>query len=216
MTSAASATCARARCCRIARSTNCASSTRSTWAPSATPTWRRASSRRAFCCGLRFELDQYINLRPVKLYPGVETPAEGQRARGHRLRRRAREHRRTYTRHGRLPVQGHAPGGRRSQMHRPRASGVERCLRYAFELTRKSQQRRQASCTLCGKTNVLTYVHDLWERAFHEMGEGVPGHQARLRPRRRHLHVVRQEPGVVRRDRDRATCSATSSPTSAR
>ena len=41
--------------------------------------------------------------------------------------------------------------------------------------------------TLCGKTNVLTYAFDLWERAFHEIGaEGLPRHQARLRPRRRH------------------------------
>ena len=46
---------------------------------------------------------------------------------------------------------------------------VDRCLRYAFELTRKRNKKK--TLALCGKTNVLTYVYDLWERAFHEMGE---------------------------------------------
>jgi 3-isopropylmalate dehydrogenase len=50
---------------------------------------------------------------------------------------------------------------------------VERCLRYAFEYTRK--RNRKKTLALCGKTNVLTYVFDLWERAFHEIGEaGYP------------------------------------------
>ncbi len=46
---------------------------------------------------------------------------------------------------------------------------VERCLRYAFELTRKRDKKK--TLALCGKTNVLTNVYDLWERAFHEIGE---------------------------------------------
>jgi 3-isopropylmalate dehydrogenase len=46
---------------------------------------------------------------------------------------------------------------------------VDRCLRYAFELTRRRGRRK--TLALCGKTNVLTYVYDLWERAFHEMGD---------------------------------------------
>jgi len=46
---------------------------------------------------------------------------------------------------------------------------VERCLRYAFEYTRKRNKRN--TLALCGKTNVLTYVFDLWERAFHEIGK---------------------------------------------
>jgi 3-isopropylmalate dehydrogenase len=46
---------------------------------------------------------------------------------------------------------------------------VDRCLRYAFEYTRKRNKRK--TLALCGKTNVLTYVFDLWERAFHEMGQ---------------------------------------------
>ena len=47
--------------------------------------------------------------------------------------------------------------------------GVERCLRYAFEYARERNRGRKV--TLCGKTNVLTNVLDLWERVFHEIGE---------------------------------------------
>ena len=47
--------------------------------------------------------------------------------------------------------------------------GVERCLRYAFEYTRKRNKGK--TLTLCGKTNVLTYAFDLWERTFHAVGE---------------------------------------------
>ncbi len=46
---------------------------------------------------------------------------------------------------------------------------VQRCLRYAFEFCRKRNKRK--TLALCGKTNVLTYVFDLWERVFHEIGE---------------------------------------------
>jgi 3-isopropylmalate dehydrogenase len=47
--------------------------------------------------------------------------------------------------------------------------GVDRALRYAFEYARKRNKNK--TLTLCGKTNVLTYLYGLWERAFHEMGE---------------------------------------------
>jgi 3-isopropylmalate dehydrogenase len=46
---------------------------------------------------------------------------------------------------------------------------VERCIRYAFEFTRRRNRAR--TLTLCGKTNVLTYAFDLWERVFHAVGE---------------------------------------------
>jgi len=46
---------------------------------------------------------------------------------------------------------------------------VERCLRYAFEYTRS--HGRKSTLALCGKTNVLTYAYDLWERVFHEVGD---------------------------------------------
>ncbi|HVM46644.1 MAG TPA: isocitrate/isopropylmalate family dehydrogenase, partial [Candidatus Acidoferrum sp.] len=47
--------------------------------------------------------------------------------------------------------------------------GVERCLRYAFEFARR--RNKDKKLTLSGKTNVLTYAFDLWERAFHEIGQ---------------------------------------------
>ena len=51
-------------------------------------------------------------------------------------------------------------------------AGVERCIRYAFDFTRKRNKRKQL--TLCGKTNVLTYAWDLWERTFYEVAEEYP------------------------------------------
>jgi 3-isopropylmalate dehydrogenase len=47
--------------------------------------------------------------------------------------------------------------------------GVERCLRYAFEYARK--RKKDNKLTLCGKTNVLTFAFDLWERVFNEIGD---------------------------------------------
>jgi 3-isopropylmalate dehydrogenase len=50
--------------------------------------------------------------------------------------------------------------------------GVERCIRYAFEVARKRAGRRKL--TFCGKTNVLTFAHDLWQRVFDEVARGFP------------------------------------------
>ena len=51
--------------------------------------------------------------------------------------------------------------------------GVERCVRFAFDLTRK--RNRGNKLTLCGKTNVLTYAFNLWERTFYEVAKEYPG-----------------------------------------
>lgn len=117
---------------------------------------------------LRFELDQYINLRPIKLYPGVETP----------LKDKGPEHidyvvvrentGDVYTGIGGVTMKG-TPSEVAIQSMVYNRFQVERCLRYAFEYTRKRNKRK--TLALCGKTNVLTYVYDLWERAFHEIGE---------------------------------------------
>jgi 3-isopropylmalate dehydrogenase len=50
--------------------------------------------------------------------------------------------------------------------------GVERCLRYAFQYTQKRNKAKKL--TLCGKTNVLTYAFDLWERTFNELAKEFP------------------------------------------
>ncbi len=117
---------------------------------------------------LRFELDQYINLRPVKLYPNVETP----------LKDKGTEHidyvvirensGGVYTGLGGITMKGTPHEVAVQEMIYTRFQ-VERCLRYAFEFTRKRNKRKILA--LVGKTNVLTYVFDLWERAFHEIGE---------------------------------------------
>jgi 3-isopropylmalate dehydrogenase len=117
---------------------------------------------------LRFELDQYINLRPVKLYPGVATP----------LRDKGPEHidyvvvrensGDVYTGAGGVTMKG-TPNEVAMQNMVYNRFQVDRCLRYAFEYTRK--RNRKKTLALCGKTNVLTYVFDLWERAFHEIGK---------------------------------------------
>ncbi|MDD5771435.1 MAG: isocitrate/isopropylmalate family dehydrogenase, partial [Candidatus Omnitrophica bacterium] len=50
--------------------------------------------------------------------------------------------------------------------------GVERCIRYAFECARKRNKKKKL--TLCGKTNVLTYAWDLWQRTFNELAKEYP------------------------------------------
>ena len=117
---------------------------------------------------LRFELEQYINLRPVKLYDARFCP----------LKDKGPEHvdfvvvrennEGLYTGSGGFVFKG-TPNEIAVQESINTRRGVERCLRYAFEYTQK--RNKDNLLTLCGKTNVLTYAFDLWERAFHEIGE---------------------------------------------
>ena len=117
---------------------------------------------------LRFELDQYINLRPVRLYPGVETPLKNKGPEDIHyvvVRENTGD---LYTGVGGFTMKG-TPQEVAIQTSVYNRFQVDRCLRYAFELARRRNRKR--TLALCGKTNVLTYVYDLWERAFHEMGE---------------------------------------------
>jgi len=117
---------------------------------------------------IRFELDQYINLRPVKLYPGVPTP----------LKDKGPEHidyvvvrentGGIYTGIGGIMMKG-TPHEVAVQSNVYNRHQVERCIKYAFEYTKKRNKKN--TLALCGKTNVLTYVFDLWERVFHEIGD---------------------------------------------
>ena len=117
---------------------------------------------------LRFELDQYINLRPVKLYEGVETPLAGKRPEHIDFVVVRENTEGLYSGMGGVQRKG-TPQEVATQIMCNTRHGVERCLRYAFELTRRRNKMRKL--TLCAKTNVLTYAHDLWWRAFHEIGE---------------------------------------------
>lgn len=117
---------------------------------------------------LRFDLDQYINLRPVKLYPGVECPLKdkGPSEIDYVVVRENSGD--AYTGTGGVTMKG-TPNEIAVQSSVYGRFQVDRCLRYAFELARKRNKKK--TLALCGKTNVLTYIYDLWERAFHEMGE---------------------------------------------
>lgn len=116
---------------------------------------------------LRFELDQYINLRPVKLYPGVETPIKGKGPEDIDFVVVRENTEGLYTGAGGFLKKG-TPDEIAIQESINTRKGVERCLRYAFEYCRRRAKRN--TVTLCGKTNVLTYAWDLWERTFHEIG----------------------------------------------
>jgi 3-isopropylmalate dehydrogenase len=121
---------------------------------------------------IRFELDQYINLRPVKLYPGVETPLKdkGPAEINFVVVRENTEG--AYTGVGGVLKRG-TPDEVAVQEAVHTRKGVERCIRFAFEYCRKRNQKNKV--TLCGKTNVLTYAFDLWERVFHEVAKEFDG-----------------------------------------
>ncbi|MBL06194.1 MAG: 3-isopropylmalate dehydrogenase [Planctomycetes bacterium] len=117
---------------------------------------------------LRFQLQQYINLRPVKLYEGVECPLrdKGPEDIDFVIVRENTED--LYVGSGGFAHKNTEMEVATQLMIATRA-GVERCLRYAFELTRKRDQEKRL--TLVAKTNVLTYAHDLWDRVFNELKE---------------------------------------------
>ena len=117
---------------------------------------------------LRFELDQYINLRPVKLYPNVPTPIKDKGPEDIDFVVVRENTEGLYAGAGGFLKKGTADEVAVQESINTR-KGVERCLRYAFEFTRR--RNRDKTLRLCGKTNVLTYAWDLWERAFHEVGQ---------------------------------------------
>jgi len=116
---------------------------------------------------IRFELDQYINLRPVKLYPGVDCPLKDKKPEDIDFVVVRENTEGLYTGSGGFLKKG-TPDEVAIQTSVNTRKGVERCLRFAFTITRKRNKRK--TLTLCGKTNVLTFAFDLWERAFHEIG----------------------------------------------
>ncbi len=120
---------------------------------------------------LRFALDQYINLRPVKLYAGVETPLKDKGPEDIDFVVVRENSEGLYTGSGGFLKQGTADEVAIQESINTR-KGVERCLRYAFDLCR--ERGREKKLTLCGKTNVLTYAFDLWQRAFNEVAAEYP------------------------------------------
>jgi 3-isopropylmalate dehydrogenase len=122
---------------------------------------------------LRFKLDQYINLRPVKLFPGVDTP----------LKDKGPEHIdfvvvRENTEDMYCGIGGFLKKGTADEVATQSAvytrKGCERCIRWAFEFTRKRNNPKGKMLTLVAKTNVLTFGHDLWWRTFQEVAKEYP------------------------------------------
>jgi 3-isopropylmalate dehydrogenase len=123
----------------------------------------------------RFDLDQYINLRPVKLYPGVETPLKNKGPEDIDFAVIRENSGDAYTGAGGFTMKG-TPHEVAVQTAVYSRHQVDRCLKYAFEYAKKHGRKARGkgdknTLALCGKTNVLTYIYNLWERAFHEMGQ---------------------------------------------
>jgi 3-isopropylmalate dehydrogenase len=120
--------------------------------------------------GLRFGLDQYINLRPVKLYPNVDTPLKdkGPEDIDYIVVRENTED--MYVGTGGFTHKGE-PIEVATQVAIYTRQGVERAVRYAYDL---AMSRPRKTLTLVDKSNVLTYGHDLWQRVFKEVGAEYP------------------------------------------
>src|SRR6478609_6738165 len=120
---------------------------------------------------MRFELDQYINLRPTKLLPGVPTPLANVRP-GELDMVIVRENTEgLYAGQGGFLYKG-TPHEVANQIEVTTRRGVERCIRYAFEYA-KQQNRKKV--TLVAKTNVLRFAHNLWIRTFEEIKKDYAG-----------------------------------------
>ena len=126
---------------------------------------------------IRFQLDQYINLRPVKLYPGVETPLAGKQPEDIDFVVVRENTEDLY-----CGVGGFHRKGTRDEVAMQTAvytrKGCERCIRWAFEYTRRRNNPKGKRLTLVAKTNVLTFGHDLWDRTFREIAEEYPDVEA--------------------------------------
>ncbi|HEV2685248.1 MAG TPA: 3-isopropylmalate dehydrogenase [Actinomycetota bacterium] len=116
---------------------------------------------------LRFELDLYVNLRPVKLPEGVATPLADKGPDDIDLVVVRENSEGLYS--GAGGVQGRGTGREvATQESINTRAGVDRVLEFAFEL---AERRPRKKLTLAHKTNVLTHAGGLWARAFNEMGE---------------------------------------------
>ncbi len=120
---------------------------------------------------LRFELDQYINLRPVKLYPGVDCPLKDKGPEDIDFVVVRENTEGLYAGAGGVLRKG-TPDEVAVQESINTRKGVERCIRFAFDYCRK--RNKDKKLTLCGKTNVLTFAFDLWERVFYEIAREYP------------------------------------------
>jgi 3-isopropylmalate dehydrogenase len=135
----------------------------------------------------RFELDQYINLRPVRLYPGVETPLKGKGPAEIDFTVVRENTEDLYAGAGGFLKKG-TPDEVAVQTSINTRNGVERCVRWAFEYCRRRNREqpwrglapedvaagKRGKVTLVAKTNVLSYASNLWDRTFQEVAREYP------------------------------------------
>ncbi|MFI7031506.1 3-isopropylmalate dehydrogenase [Microbispora rosea] len=119
---------------------------------------------------LRFELDHYVNLRPVKLFPGVTTPLGQARPEDIDMIVVREGTEGPYAGAGGVLRRG-TPQEIATQESLNTAYGVERVVRYAFE---RAVARPRRKLTLVHKTNVLTYAGDLWARTVDRLSLEFP------------------------------------------
>jgi 3-isopropylmalate dehydrogenase len=127
---------------------------------------------------LRFELDQYINLRPVRIYPGVESPIRGKGPAEIDYVVVRENSGGLYTGIGGVSRAGTRDEVATQTMLYTREQ-VERCLRFAFDLARRAGRKARGvgprnTLAMVGKSNVLTHVYGLWNRLFAEVGAEYP------------------------------------------
>lgn len=120
---------------------------------------------------LRFSLDQYINLRPVKLYNDNFCPLKDKKPEDIDFVVVRENSEGLYKSMGEFKDKG-TKDEVAIQISYNTRKGVERCIRYAFDYCRK--RNRKKKLTLCGKTNVLTFAWDLWQRTFNEVAKEYP------------------------------------------
>jgi 3-isopropylmalate dehydrogenase len=120
---------------------------------------------------IRFTLDQYINLRPVRLYPGVACPIKDKGPEQIDYTVIRENSGGLYTGHGGQTARGTKHEVAEQSMIYTYAQ-VERLMKYSFDFTRKRSKRK--TLAMVGKSNVLNYMGDLWERVFAEIGRDYP------------------------------------------
>jgi 3-isopropylmalate dehydrogenase len=119
---------------------------------------------------MRFELDQYINLRPTKLLPGVPTPLRNKGPDDIDMVIVRENTEGLYCQNGGF-LYKNTPNEVANQIEVTTRHGVERAIRYAFNY---AVQFKRKKVTLVAKTNVLRYAHDLWNRAFKDVAKEFP------------------------------------------
>ncbi|MBW3085770.1 3-isopropylmalate dehydrogenase [Austwickia sp. TVS 96-490-7B] len=136
------------------------------------PTVPSGILERQLLLALRFGLDHYVNLRPARLYPGVTGPLDHQRVAPHGIDlvvvREGTEG--PYVGNGGALRVG-TPAEVATETGVNTRFGVERVVRYAFEVARS---RPRQTLTLVHKHNVLTFAGDLWRRTVADVGSQFP------------------------------------------